>query len=350
MKALGFASILLLTGSARADGWLEAEAPAAVAVSSVQDGVFRTGVMPAFGAYLDTGLIAAGLRVRAGVLRNGPAPGNNLKDPGVGGLGTGGVALRLHRGGGWVEGVAGLGVTGRDVVPAIEAGAGWMFRLGSVDVGPSIRYARIVSNDSMSAFGTAELVLIGADIQFAVGRDKPLPHVAPPPPPPPRIGPVESDHDRVDTEHEHSCATDPDGCVLAEGIVLHNDRIVLDDRVLFELNRAHVRSAGRELIARLAKIWKLHPEWKHVTIEGHCDTRGTDEYNQWLSEQRAQRTRDQFLKNGFTEDQLDAVGYGRTRPIDDGTSEEAHTRNRRVEFVIDRELTPDLLDIKELPQ
>ena len=169
-------------------------------------------------------------------------------------------------------------------------------------------------------------------------------------PPPPEIGPVESDHDHVDTEHEHSCATDPDGCVLAEGIVLRNDRIVLDDRVLFELNRAHVRSAGRELIARLAKIWKLHPEWKHVTIEGHCDTRGTDEYNQWLSEQRAQRTRDQFLKNGFTEDQLDAVGYGRTRPIDNGTSEEAHTRNRRVEFVIDRELTPDLADIKELPQ
>ena len=122
---------------------------------------------------------------------------------------------------------------------------------------------------------------------------------------------------------------------------------------MFDYDKSTIRSdAAKTLGDDVAVIRGTLAKYpgERITIEGHCDTRGTDEYNQWLSEQRAQRTRDQFLKNGFTEDQLDAVGYGRTRPIDTGTTEEAHTRNRRVEFVIERELTPDLADIKELPQ
>src|SRR2546429_1093382 len=84
-----------------ADGWIVAEAPAAVAISEPQSGLFRAGVMPAIGAYTDNGIVALGLRMRAGVLRNGPAPSGQLGDPGMAGLGTVGVALRLALHGLW---------------------------------------------------------------------------------------------------------------------------------------------------------------------------------------------------------------------------------------------------------
>ena len=65
---------------ARADTWLALEAPAAIPVSDVQAGVFRTGVMPAFGLYADRGVLAFGVRARAGVLRDGPAPSGSLEE------------------------------------------------------------------------------------------------------------------------------------------------------------------------------------------------------------------------------------------------------------------------------
>jgi outer membrane protein OmpA-like peptidoglycan-associated protein len=106
--------------------------------------------------------------------------------------------------------------------------------------------------------------------------------------------------------------------------------------VLFEFDSARVRSAGRDVIEAIAKMWKSHPEWARITIEGHADVRGPDDYNQDLSQRRAERARDVLLHDGFEAERIAAIGYGRTRPRDDGTTEQAHRRNRRVEFVIVR--------------
>jgi hypothetical protein len=73
-----------------------------------------------------------------------------------------------------------------------------------------------------------------------------------------------------------------------------------------------------------------------VIIEGHADVRGPDDYNLALSQRRAELARAALVKQGFTVERIDAVGYGRSRPRDPGTSDEAHHRNRRVEFVIVR--------------
>jgi outer membrane protein OmpA-like peptidoglycan-associated protein len=338
------ASALLAAGpsEAHADGWVVAEAPAAVAVSDAQSGAFRAGVMPALGFYTDNGTTALGVRLRAGILRNGPAPGGHLSDPGVGGLGTAGVALRFASHGLWIEGVAGGGITGRDLVPSVEAGVGWDFAAGSVDLGPSARYVRVVSRDAMAAFGSADLVLVGVDVRFGKARPPRLPRVAIAAPvvraAPPAVVPaaLERDPDRA-VEREASCATDPDGCEIAQHIFLRDDRIVLDERVLFDLDRARVKSRGRELIGEIAKAWRAHPEWRRMSIEGHADVRGSDEYNLALSQHRAERVRAVFVDLGFSRDRMDAVGYGRSRPRDPGATEAAHQRNRRVEFVIERE-------------
>jgi len=335
-------------GAAAADDWVVAEAPAAITMSAAQDGVYRTGVMPAGGVYHDTGVVAFGLRMRGGVLRNGPAPGNNLKDPGVGGLGSGGVAVRIASHGLWIEGVGGAALTGHDIVPAVEAGIGFDFAIGGLDVGPSLRYLRLESHDP--TLGSADLLLVGFEVQVGKKHVRQVDPMEVQPAEPVMTGarpvPVERDHDDI-VESDDGCTVDGTGCVgdlgatlagaLTDGTIeITDDRIVLDERVVFDTDRARVRSAGREMIAAIATMWRSHPEWQRVIIEGHADVRGPDDYNLALSQRRAELARATLVKQGFAADRIDAVGYGRSRPRDPGTSDNAHHRNRRVEFVIVR--------------
>lgn len=333
--------------SVHADNWIVGELPAAVAVGGIQEEVYRPGLMPAVGVYHELGpdgaRVAIGLRMRLGALGNGPPPAMpGAKDPGVGGLATVGAAVRLTRGPAWIEGVVGAGMTGADWVPAVEAGAGWTYRTSGVDLGPSVRLLHVGSRDQMDSIGAANVVLVGIDARF--GRDRPPRPVALAAayvPPPKRIAAVvvpatERDGDVI-LDGDVGCTVDAEGCPLAGELVLHDDRIVLDDRVLFEFAHARVRSLGRERVDAIASAWRAHPEWKRITVEGHADVRGSDGYNQQLSQQRADNVKAQLVKDGFEAERIDAIGYGRSRPRDTGSSEEAHGRNRRVEFVIDRE-------------
>ena len=343
MRRLPLLAVLAVTATAHADRWMTVELPTAVAVSSVQEEVFRPGAMPAVGAYISRGHFALGARLRAGILRDGTAPGGNLMDPGVGGLVTAGLAARVTLGGGFFELVGGGGMTGHDTVPELELGAGWLVDVGAFSVGPSVRYVRVIAASS-DAFGTASLLLAGVDFQF--GKDHPrvavLRPVGPPPPAPPVEEPkVAADDDKL-VDRLTSCADlveflDEDAYCGDGGVVeVKGDRIILDDRVLFDTDHAHVKSQGREIVKAIAKAAAQHPEWVHITIEGHADVRGEDQYNQDLSERRAEMTRNVLIKAGVDPDRVSYVGYGRSRPRDPGTTPEAHAHNRRVEFVIDR--------------
>nr|HEX4316717.1 OmpA family protein [Kofleriaceae bacterium] len=332
---------------ASADTWVTAETPAAFAVSGEQASLFRPGVMPALGLYHSGKRFALGLRARAGVLNNGPAPGPHYMDPGMGGLVTGGVALRAMLGAGrdgWLETVVGGGVTGHDGVPVMEIGAGWWFGHDGVDIAPSVRYVGVVASPS-ERLGSAQLVLVGLDLRFGHHKAKPRlveepPPVLPPPPPPPPDAPVASDGDAIGGEALESCAEDSDACPVDDTITVVDDRIVLDDRVFFDFEQARVRSGGRELIVAVMKAWREHPEWAAITVEGHTDLRGSDDYNQDLSQRRADQVRNWMVRDGADPATVDAIGYGRSRPRDAGTTEDAHKKNRRVEFVVHRRGAP----------
>lgn len=341
--------VILAASPTQAENWWSAELPAAAAVAGPQEQTFRAGAMPALGAYIGTPQLALGVRLRAGILRDGAPPAGHLADPGTGGLATGGLAARLGVAGGWAELVVGGGVTGSDVAPVVEGGVGWAFAAGAIDVGPSVRYLRVVAGGDMP--GSANLLLFGVDVELgrhhavrvehvehvepAVVAAAPAPVVAPPP------VPVDRDDDHA-LDLDLSCsdllaAGDPDaGCPANDAIKVEGDRIILDERVLFDTDRAHVKTAGREVIAQIANAWKMHPDWKAITIEGHADQRGPDDYNLQLSQLRAERVRDVLLRHGFAPESVHAIGYGRTRPRDLGNDEQAHQHNRRVEFVIER--------------
>lgn len=343
MKLVGIAVVLAAT-PAVADTYLDVDAAGAVPVSSAQASVFRSGVMPSLGAFGGTETLSIGTRLRFGVLRDGPAPAGNRADPGLGGVASLGLALRLSHAGAFIEGDAGAAVTGSDLAPALEVGIGYQLAVGSLEIGPSVRYLRLVSSsNSMSSLGDAGISLVGIDIGYrhaashrahVVERVEPPPAPAPPPPPPPIVEKVEPDGDDI-ADGDATCETDGEGCTTATLQVV-DDRIVLDDRVFFDVDHAHVKSRGREMIAQIVEMWHAHPEWVHMTIEGHTDVRGGDAYNQQLSELRAERVRAVFVHLGIEADRIDVVGYGRTRPRDSGSSDEAHQRNRRVEFVIER--------------
>jgi outer membrane protein OmpA-like peptidoglycan-associated protein len=328
--------LLLVPSVAAADGWLVTEAPAAIAMSDAQNGVFRPGLMPAIGLYAQNTHYAIGARLRAGILRDGDAPGEHLQDPGIGGLTTLGIAFRLPLGPVWAEAVAGGGITGKDFVPAFEAGIGYSLAVGDVDIGPSVRVMRVVSNDSMATLGSADLALVGIDVRFGRERKKRAPiHVLAAAPPPPPV--IERDVDRI-VEREASCVEDTAGCPAPSEpeIVVVDDRIVLEERVLFDTDRARVRSHGRELVEQIAWMWKLSDNWHSLTIEGHADERGTDEHNLELSQRRAERVRDVMVRLGCDPTLITAVGYGRSRPRAMGHTDRDHEANRRVEFVIER--------------
>jgi outer membrane protein OmpA-like peptidoglycan-associated protein len=344
-------ALVCVSRVAAADRWLTAELPAATAVSAVQEQAFRPGAMPALGAYVTSGHFALGARLRAGILRNGAAPGGNMMDPGVGGLATFGAAGRVTFGDAWLEVVAGGGVTGSDVVPVFEAGIGYTRDVGSIAIGPSARYVRVVATAG-DAFGSADLVLVGADVLFGRAHPRRVVPVhavavaAPVPPPAPEPEPtVARDDDRI-VDQSASCADllefldRASGCGPGAAVDVVGDRIILDDRVLFDTDHAHVHAAGRAVLRAIAKAAEAHPEWTTITVEGHTDVRGADDYNQLLSEHRAEAARAVLLKAGVDPDRVKTVGYGRTRPRDPGVTPEAHQRNRRVEFVIDRAVAP----------
>ena len=127
---------------------------------------------------------------------------------------------------------------------------------------------------------------------------------------------------------------DLDGCPDEGEIVFKNDRIVLDERVLFDFEYARVRRRAHKVLDAIVRLRSQHPEWGAIQIEGHCDVRGDDELNQKLSERRARNVMRKLIEWGIPAEVMSYAGYGRSRPIDHGTSEEAHQRNRRVEFVV----------------
>jgi OOP family OmpA-OmpF porin len=119
-------------------------------------------------------------------------------------------------------------------------------------------------------------------------------------------------------------------------IELVEDRIVLEERVLFDKNFARVKSAGRVVLAAVMTLWKQHPEWERLQIEGHADETGGAAFNQRLSERRAARVRDALVALGAAPDRIAVEGFGNTRPLVPGRDEAALQKNRRVEIVVVR--------------
>jgi peptidoglycan-associated lipoprotein len=105
--------------------------------------------------------------------------------------------------------------------------------------------------------------------------------------------------------------------------------------IYFEFDKYSLTAQARKTLDENAVWLKNHPEVS-VRIEGHCDERGTLEYNQVLGENRAISTKKYLVALGIDPDRLYTISYGETMPVDPGHNEEAWAKNRRAEFKIGR--------------
>jgi peptidoglycan-associated lipoprotein len=103
--------------------------------------------------------------------------------------------------------------------------------------------------------------------------------------------------------------------------------------VFFSVDSADIDEAGREVASANADILKKNPRWI-ITIEGHCDERGTAEYNLALGERRALAVKTFLVSLGIPPDRIRTISYGKEFPFDPGKTDEAMSRNRRGHFVI----------------
>ena len=107
-----------------------------------------------------------------------------------------------------------------------------------------------------------------------------------------------------------------------------------NEDIYFEFDSIRLSPEAQELLSQKAAWLRKNPAAR-VTIEGHCDDRGTNEYNLALGEGRAQSARAFLIDLGIKESRLNSISYGEERPIDRGQTEEAWARNRRAHFVIE---------------
>ncbi len=102
---------------------------------------------------------------------------------------------------------------------------------------------------------------------------------------------------------------------------------------LFGLDSSELDDTGRAIVSANAEIMKKYPTWL-ITVEGHCDERGTAEYNLALGERRAVAVKTYLVALGVAPDRLRTVSYGKEFPFDAGHTEAAWAQNRRAHFVI----------------
>jgi peptidoglycan-associated lipoprotein len=104
-----------------------------------------------------------------------------------------------------------------------------------------------------------------------------------------------------------------------------------DRLVYFDYNEATIREDSKPMLAKISQALRSDGGLR-VEVEGHCDSRGSTEYNLHLGERRAYSVRKYLVDLGVDSKQLEVISYGEERPADLDLTEEAHQRNRRAEI------------------
>ena len=110
--------------------------------------------------------------------------------------------------------------------------------------------------------------------------------------------------------------------------------IAVGDRVLFDYDSAKLDSSAKILLDSQSRFLRANTDLNFI-VEGHCDERGTREYNLALGEQRATAVRDYLVIQGIDPDRIKVISYGKEKPAVVGSNGMAWSKNRRAVTVID---------------
>ena len=103
--------------------------------------------------------------------------------------------------------------------------------------------------------------------------------------------------------------------------------------IYFDYNKSGIRPNARETLKANAEIFTKNST-ATIVVEGYCDERGTAEYNMALGERRAQETKQYLVNLGINASRIETISYGKERPLDTRSTEEAWAQNRRAQFLL----------------
>jgi len=158
----------------------------------------------------------------------------------------------------------------------------------------------------------------------------PAPAAAPPPPPPPPPNP-DLDGDGVPNERDKCPNTRPGAVVDLDGCEV--EAVIELEGVYFEFDKATIKPEGKVVLNEAAALLQKH-ERVVVEVAGHTDSTGSEDYNQGLSERRANAVKDYLTQQGVTATRLSARGYGEAQPVASNDTKEGRAENRRVELIV----------------
>ena len=365
MRQTKFSGAVIATGfflnaglAAAEETWmLNAAGSAAAPIDETHDRNFGAGAIGELGVYRSFApALSLGMRVSGGGLTEDDSRATTHGDMSLGAIGP---ALRLRpfaRGsdprrstGLWLEGTAGPGIADGDVEPIASPGLGYMIDAGDFGIGPAARYIHVFKSGDGFEGADGSIGTLGVEVSlFDKGTYKreERREFQPEPPmvPAARVDP-DADRDGIPVGRDQ-CPSQPetvngindhDGCPDTTQEFL-GDRLVIDERIFFDYDESALRPEGESELEKIASLYKRTGfDWSMLRVQGHADSRGSEPYNEELSERRAQAVKDKLLSLGIPETMLDTEAYGETRPeIPAAKTEAEHQQNRRVEFLIVR--------------
>jgi peptidoglycan-associated lipoprotein len=119
----------------------------------------------------------------------------------------------------------------------------------------------------------------------------------------------------------------------ARGVAVTEEKPSRFEDVRFDFDQSALREDGKRICQDVAAYMKSHPR-ATLLIEGHCDERGTAEYNLALGERRATAVKNYLVSLGVSKAALSTVSFGKERPLDPGHNEDAWAKNRRAHFLL----------------
>lgn len=150
-------------------------------------------------------------------------------------------------------------------------------------------------------------------------------------PPPPYVSPYE---DVVQTKPDTSTETESEAVRQARLEELEKQKGPEDigpNVIYFEYDRSDLSAEAQGILKKIAAMMSANPSYS-LDIAGHCDERGTIEYNLALGERRARSAKKFLSALGVSEDRISTISYGEEKPVDSRSTEEAWAQNRRDEF------------------
>ncbi|HYE33608.1 MAG TPA: peptidoglycan-associated lipoprotein Pal [Methylomirabilota bacterium] len=131
----------------------------------------------------------------------------------------------------------------------------------------------------------------------------------------------------------------PDGTIpqsdRPDGWIPNRERFA-SQTVYYDYDRSNIKAGEASKVDAVAEYLKSEPN-NRIEIEGHCDERGTEEYNRALGERRALAVRELLVSKGIPAERISTVSFGENKPAVEGQDESSWAKNRRAEFIL---LTP----------